>query len=174
LRASKGSEAVTRATPKAAAKAAANAAPNAAAKKVIGRPFPKGRSANPAGKKPGTKHRKTLLLEAMTDDDRAAIVDKIIRQAKRGDRPSQKLILDRTEPPRKGRAAPFPLPAIKTTRDVVAALEAVTAAMAAGKLSPAEAVEISAVVELQRRAIELQEVETRLAAIEERLRGSNE
>lgn len=160
------------APPKAAPKAAQYAAPEAATKKVRGKPFVKGKSGNPAGLKPGTRHRKTLMLEHMNDDDRAAIVEKIVKQAKRGDRASQKLIVDRIEPPRKGRAAPFALPAIKTTGDVVTALEAVTAAMAAGLLSPAEAVEISAVVELQRRAIETAEIETRLKAIEQRMDGN--
>jgi hypothetical protein len=146
--------------------AAANAAPNAAAKKVIGRPFPKGRSANPAGKKPGTKHRKTLWLAAMSDDDRAAIVAKIIRQARRGCRPSQKLIVDRTEPPRRGSPVKFPLPPIVTVTDVVAAQAAITAAMAKGQLTPSEAQEVSAVVELARRAIETNQLEERLRAIE--------
>jgi hypothetical protein len=150
----------------AAEKAAANAAPNAAAKKVIGRPFPKGRSANPGGKKPGTRHKKTLLLAAMSDDDRAAIVAKIIRQARRGDRASQKLIVDRTEPPRRGSPVKFALPPIVTTADVVAAQGAITAAMAAGRITPSEAIEVSAVVELARRAIETSQLEARLVAIE--------
>jgi hypothetical protein len=38
--------------------------------------------------------------------------------------------------------------------------------MARGKLSPAEAVEIASVIELQRRAIETQELEVRLHALE--------
>jgi hypothetical protein len=50
---------------------------------------------------------------------------------------------------------------------VLSALAAVTAAMAAGELSPAEAVEVAGVVE--RRAVETVEIESRLAAIEERL-----
>jgi hypothetical protein len=133
--------------------------------------FQKGqRSANPAGRKRGARNRRTLFLEAMTDGEREDIVAKIIRQAKRGDRASQKLIVDRIEPPRKGRAAPFPLPAIKTTGDVVTALEAVTAAMSAGQLSPTEAVEVAGVIELARRAIEMQDVEARLHALEDRFK----
>lgn len=158
------------APPEAAPKAAQKAAAEAATKKVRGKPFVKGKSGNPAGLKPGTRHRKTLMLEHMSDDDRAAIVSKIIRQAKRGDRPSQKMIVDRIEPPRKGRAAPFSLPPIKTAADVVGALATVTAAMAAGKISPAEAVEIAAVIETARRAIETQDVETRLHALEARFK----
>jgi len=61
---------------------AANAAPNAAAKKVRGKPFPKGRSANPAGKRPGTRHRKTLWIEAMSEGDREAIIAKVLKLAR--------------------------------------------------------------------------------------------
>jgi hypothetical protein len=102
----------------------------------------------------------------MSQDDRGAIVGKIIRQARNGCRTSQRMIQDRIEPPRKGAPVKFPPPVIKTTADVVAALAAITAAMAAGLLSPAEALEVAGVVELSRRAIETQEIETRLHALE--------
>lgn len=36
-------------------------------KRVIGRPFPKGVSGNPAGKPPGTKHLSTLLWRALLE-----------------------------------------------------------------------------------------------------------
>jgi hypothetical protein len=78
--------------------------------------------------------------------------------------------MDRISPPRKGRAAPFPLPPIKTAADVVSALAAVTAAVSGGRISPAEAVEIASVIELQRRAIEMQDVEARLHALEARFK----
>jgi hypothetical protein len=156
--------------PEAQVETAPEAAPAPVAKNNRKAGFRKGQSGNPAGRRKGTRNRKTILLEAMTDEDREAIVAKIIRQAKRGDRASQKMIVDRLEPPRKGRAAPFKLPLIKTTADVVTALEAVTAAMAGGHISPAEAVEVASVVELQRRAIETQELEVRLHTIEERFR----
>lgn len=145
---------------------AAKAANAAAKKKPRGRPFPKGVSANPRGMKPGTQHIRTMLLSAMSGDDRAAIVEKIIRQAKRGCRPSQKLIVDRTEPPRRGSPVKFPLPPIVTVADVVAAQAAITAAMAAGQLTPSEAQEVSGVVELSRRALETQEIEARLHVLE--------
>jgi hypothetical protein len=147
---------------------AANAAPNAAAKKVRGKPFPKGRSANPAGKRPGTRHRKTLWIEAMSEGDREAIIAKVLKLARAGDRAALRMVVDRIDPPRKGRAVRFPLKPIKTTADVVNALASVTAAMARGKLSPAEAVEIASVIELQRSAIERQDLEARLHALERR------
>jgi hypothetical protein len=145
-----------------------NAAKTAA--KPRGRPFPKGRSANPRGKKPGTQHIRTMLLAAMSDDDRAAVVEKVIRQAKRGCRVSQKLIIDRTEPPRRGSPVKFALPAIVTVADVVSAQAAITEAMAAGQLSPAEALEVAGVVELQRAAIQTRDNEVLLKQIEERFK----
>jgi hypothetical protein len=147
-----------------------NAAQNAAAKKVRGKPFPKGRSANPAGKKRGTRHKKTLWIEAMSEGDRAAIIAKVIKLAKAGDRVALRMVTDRIDPPRKGRAVRFRLPPIKTTGDVVAALASVTAAMSRGQLSPDEAVEVASVIDLQRRAIELQDVEARLKGLEDRFK----
>jgi DNA-binding GntR family transcriptional regulator len=109
-----------------------------------------------------------MALEIMTADDRGAIVERIIKQARNGCRASQRLIVDRLEPPRKGRAAPFPLPPIKTAADVVNALAAVTAALAAGTISPDEALQLANVVELMRRAIETEEHEIRLRELEKR------
>jgi hypothetical protein len=147
-----------------------NAAPNAAktaAKKPRGRPFPKGVSANPRGMKPGTRHIRTLLLAGMTPDDRAAIVEKIIRQAKRGCRPSQRLIADRIEPARKARVN-FKLLPIANVDDVVAAFDHVAAAVAQGVLTLDEAASACIIIEKTRDAIRNKDMADRLAAIEGR------
>jgi Family of unknown function (DUF5681) len=145
--------------------------PSPANSRSKGGRFQKGqRSANPAGKRKGTRSRKTIWIEELMAGDIEAVVAKVCKKAKDGDMTAAKMILDRISPPRKGRAAPFALPAIVIAADVVAALAAVTAAMSAGKISPAEAVEIAAVIETARRAIETQDVETRLHALEERFK----
>jgi hypothetical protein len=151
-----------------------DAGENAGPKRTGAPPFVKGKSGNPSGMRKGTKHRKTLLLAAMTDDDRAFVVRKIISQARRGCRASQRLIVDRLEPPRKGSPVKFPLPEIKTVADVVTALASIATAMAKGRLTPTEAMEVSAVVELARRAIETNEMENRLAAIEASMRSDKD
>jgi hypothetical protein len=150
-----------------------NAAPIAAPdapKKVIGRPFPKGSSANPRGMKPGTKHRKTLLLAGMSDEDRATIVATIIRQARKGCRASQRMIVDRIEPPRHGSPVRFPLAPIVTVADIVKAHAEILAALSKGRLTPQEAMEVAGVVELARRAIETEQLETRIATMEAKFR----
>jgi hypothetical protein len=151
--------------------AAANAAPK---QRVRGRPFPRGVSANPAGKRPGTRHRATVLAEQLMAGDLEAVVGKVVRQAKAGDMAAARLILDRVVPVRRGRPVQFALPPIKTPGDVVAALAAITAAVSAGRLTTDEAVAVAGVVELQRHAIKAVEHESRLAAIEERLGLRNE
>ena len=110
------------------------------------------------------------MAEALLSSDIEAVVAKVVRKAKAGDMTAARLILDRVVPARRGRAVPFLLPPVKTPGDVVGALAAVTAAMAAGQLSPAEAVEIGGVIELARRALETQDLEVRLHALEDRFR----
>jgi hypothetical protein len=128
--------------------------PRKYATKARGRPFARG---NP-GKPPGARHKTTLAVESLLDGEAEKLTRKAIKLALAGDSTALKQCMDRISPPRKGRAAPFPLPAI------------VTAAMSGGRISPAEAVEIAAVIETTRRAIETQDVEVRLHALEERFK----
>jgi hypothetical protein len=137
--------------------------------KTRGRPFQPG---NP-GKPPGSRHKTTLAVESLLDGEAEKLTRKAIKLALAGDTIALRLCLERIAPARKGRAAPFALPTIRTTGDVVAAQAAITAAMAAGELSPTEAVEVASVVELQRRSIETAEIEGRLAALETRMGGIN-
>jgi hypothetical protein len=145
-------------------------AQSAAKRKPRGRPFPKGKSGYPIGRKPGSRNIRTLLLEGMSDDDRASIVQKIIRQAKRGCRASQRLIADRIEPARKARVK-FKLLPIANAGDVVAAFDHVAAAVAQGVLTLEEAASASIIIEKTRAAIETVEMESRLAAIEATMRS---
>jgi hypothetical protein len=50
-----------------------------------GRRFEPGQSGNPAGKPKGCRNRAGILLEAISDADLAAIVTKLVTQAKAGD-----------------------------------------------------------------------------------------
>jgi hypothetical protein len=135
-----------------------------------GRPFARGN----AGRPKGARNRTTLAVEALLDGEADRLTRKAIKLALAGDSTALRLCMDRIAPLRRGRAVRFPLPPIKTTANVVDALAAVSKAMAAGQLSPAEAVEVAAVIELQRKAIETAELETRLARLEERTQGRTE
>lgn len=76
-------------------------------------------------------------------------------------------------PPAAARTA-FNLPAVKTTGDIVAAHEFLTAAVAEGRLAPSEALEVANILDLQRKAISTNEHEARLAAIEASMERKND
>jgi hypothetical protein len=78
--------------------------------------------------------------------------------------------MDRILPQRKGRAAPFPvLPPVKTTGDIVNALASLTEAVTSGQISTEEALQLSGVLEVQRKAIEQQVMEAQMATFEAEL-----
>ncbi|MGE0651668.1 MAG: DUF5681 domain-containing protein [Alphaproteobacteria bacterium] len=138
--------------------------------KVRGRPFQKGKSGNPAGKPKGARHRATLLAEKLMADDAEEVVCAVVAAAKAGDMTAAKLVLDRIAPPRKGRAVEFELPPVRTAADVCDAQAALVGAVAAGHLSPEEAASIATLLDASRKAIELSDLEQRLALLEQRMR----
>jgi hypothetical protein len=77
-----------------------------------------------------------------------------------------RLCLERLCPPRKDRPVAFDLPPIDTLADLVKATGAIVKAVAAGDLTPAEAQEVAAVIELHRRALDTSDLAARVAALE--------
>ena len=61
----------------------------------------------------------------------------------------------------------FKLPAIETAADVTKALSAVAASMASGDLTPEEANAVASVIEAKRKAVETQELESRIVVLEQ-------
>ena len=61
------------------------------------------------------------------------------------------------------------MPKIESTGDALAASAAILAACAGGDLTPSEAAEIMALVSTHIRALEVTEIEAKLAALEERM-----
>ena len=59
------------------------------------RPFRPGQSGNPAGKRPGTQNRVTMLAEQLFDGEAEAIVRKVIELAKGGDNTAIRLCFER-------------------------------------------------------------------------------
>ena len=109
------------------------------AKKVIGRPFQKGQSGNPGGKRKGTRNAATLAAEALFDGESAALTRKAIAMAKAGDMAAMRLAMERIIAPRRERPLQFELPSLKTAEDAMAALARIAAGVRQGELSDSEA-----------------------------------
>ena len=128
--------------------------------------FKPGQSGNPAGKKPGTLSKTTMLAQALLDGEAEEIMRGVIEDAKRGDGTARRLLVPRLIPARRSRAINFKIPATGTAAEVAAALDAVIAAAAGGEMALDEAEALSALLQGRLRAIETTELERRLEALE--------
>ena len=132
---------------------------------VRGRPFPKGRSGNPAGRQPGCRNKTTLAAEALLDGEAEGLT--AVAFAHAGHATALKLCLERIIPPRRERAVRFLLPPIRSAADLAAAMGAVTAAVAEGAITLGEACQLSVVVQTFVKAIETSDFERRLQLVEQ-------
>jgi len=127
--------------------------------------FRKGQSGNPQGRPRGSgltgKLRKAIATEAKE------IITAMVDKAKEGDTAAARLLLDRVLPALKAEAAPVAIPGMQAgslSERASAALEAA----AKGELSPDTAAALVAAVGGLARIIEIDELERRIAALEER------
>lgn len=129
--------------------------------------YAKGQSGNPAGRRHGSRNKASLLCDQIGTDDAADIVKAMAQKAKQGDPECARVILSRVWQPRRGRGVKFTMPAISTPGDVVAAIAGITQQVAAGELSLEEGAMAVNMLEALRKAIETQELEARISALEE-------
>jgi hypothetical protein len=108
-------------------------------------------------------------LEALSQEDAAAIQKAVIDKAKKGDMVAARIILDRIAPAPRGRPISFPLPKANDAAGVLAAHAAMIDAVAKGTITVDEGTAISQLLSAQLKAIESTETESRLRAIEVQL-----
>ena len=100
------------------------------------------------------------------DGEAEKLTRKAVEMALAGDIVALRLCLDRTIPPRRDRPVLFALPAVESIADVVKASAALLGAVASGELTPSEAAELGKLIEAHVRAIEVTEIQERLARLE--------
>jgi hypothetical protein len=127
-------------------------------------PFKPGQSGNPAGKPKGTKHKSTLIREALARH-LPEILGKLIEQAKSGDTHAAKLLLERALAPLKSVDAPVAVPG-PGSGSVAALGGAVVARMLEGNLTPNEATALLAALAAQSKLVETDELTRRVEALE--------
>ena len=129
-----------------------------------GRPFVKGRSGNPAGRRTGCRNKATIAVAALLEGESEALTRKAVELALVGDPTAMRLCLERILP--RDRAVKFALPPIKSAADIARAMGAVTAALADGLITPAEGQAIARMVTTFVRTIETSEFDRRLQLLE--------
>ena len=120
---------------------------------VRGRPFVKGRSGNPTGRRYGSRNKNALAAAVLLEGESEALTRKAVELALAGDPTALRLCIERIVPPCRERPVKFTLPPIENAADIAAAMNAVIAALARGIVTPGEAERIANVVDTFARAI---------------------
>ena len=134
--------------------------------KMQGSKWKKGVSGNPAGKKPGTRHRARRLAETLLDGEAVELVKKCVEMAIDGDSAAMRICMDRLVPPRKSRPINIDLPAVDTCAGISQAQSVVVQVVADGEITPDEGQVLSSILEARRKSIETADHEARLNKLE--------
>ena len=129
--------------------------------------FRPGKSGNPSGKPKGTRNKTTLAIERLLDGEANAITRKAIEMAKAGDGTAMRLVMERLIAPRRDRAVPFALTKVQSPTDALGAVTSVLEAVAAGKLTPSEAAELSKIIDNFVRVAEAADLAQRIKRLED-------
>jgi hypothetical protein len=134
---------------------------------TTGTPFQPGNKFG-RGRPRGSRNKKTLLRQELLDTYAEALLRKAALLALQGDVPMLRALLPYLLPRRQEQPVKMgPLP-MGTAEELSQASQAIITDVAAGKLTPHQAREMSSLLETRRRVIELQEFDARLRAIEQR------
>lgn len=127
----------------------------------------------PVGREPGPIRPRAMRQDTHRADREANSSPRIPRSAlgqvvfSRPRLVSLRLCLERIAPVRKGRPIALALPTILTSADVTTAMSAIILQMAEGDITPEEAAVAASVIETKRKALETEELDRRLIAIEQ-------
>jgi hypothetical protein len=111
--------------------------------------FRPGQSGNPAGKKLGTLNRATLLGRWLAEADADRIAQAVIRRALEGDTIAARFVLARVDAKPRGRPVRLDLPTAATLAE---RFDAVFVELAAGRVTPDEALTIAGFLERHGKA----------------------
>jgi hypothetical protein len=126
------------------------------------RPFEKGRSGNPVGRRIGCRNKATLVAAALLAGEADGLTRKAVEFGPAGGQTAMRLCLEGLLPRSRERAVKLAMPPIESAADIAAAMKAVTAALAGGQITPGEGGKIVAMVDTFVRAIETSDFERRL------------
>jgi len=135
--------------------------------------FVKGRSGNARGKPRGTQNKATRAVQELLDGEAEGLTRKAVSLALEGDTTALRLCLERLCPPAREKAisAGLALPPKLTVENLPEALEMIVKAVATGALLPGEGQALTSMLNGLGKALELSELEKRVATLESRKEG---
>jgi hypothetical protein len=135
--------------------------------------FQKGVSGNRKGRPLGSRNQSILAAEKLMENQAAAITQKCVDMAMDGDPTALKLCISRLIPIRRERSISLALRPLEGSKDALRAIGTVLEAIGSGVITPGEGTAVARLLEVQREAFEIVELENRLNALEARVCGAN-
>lgn len=136
------------------------------AMKQRGRPFQKGKSGNPEGRREGSRNKATIAAQALLDGEAEALTRKAVELALTGDSQALRLCLERLLPVRRERPVSLELPKVEGAADLPNITASILEAVSSGDLTPGEGATLAGIVTAHGKTLELADLETRLSALE--------
>ena len=134
-----------------------------------GRPFEPGNKFG-RGRPRGSRNKKTLLIQGLLDEYAPSLIRKALVLAMGGDGTVLRVFLDRLLPrPQDSPVKMGRLP-MNTAEELLESHETVMKKLASGALTPIQARQIVAVLEIRHQLIETQDLVRRVTALEQTLR----
>lgn len=119
------------------------------------------------GREQGSRNKATIALQGLLEADGVKITKKAIALALAGDPAALRLVVERLIPVAKERRINLELPnSLSTAAEVASAVGRIIEAVADGEVTPGEASTLAGIIEIRRKAIETEELEKRIAALE--------
>jgi hypothetical protein len=131
----------------------------------LGCRFPRGRPSG-KGRRTGIRNKATEAMQELLEGEGALLLRKAVDLALEGDKIALRLCLERLLPPARERRIRLDLPKLQRPADITQALGLLLDSVACGDLTPSEGHHLAALLEIQRKAIEMAELEPRIARLE--------
>jgi hypothetical protein len=133
-------------------------------RKPTGGRFRPGKSGNPAGRPPGIPDKR-VALRALLEPHAPALIQKVVALAKKGDRAALRMCLDRLVPPLRATDQPVAIEGLNGS--LTDQGRVILVAMGKGDLAPDVAVTLIQALGALAGVVKVDDLEKRLAAIEE-------
>jgi hypothetical protein len=120
------------------------------------------------GKPKGSRHRATMAVQGLIEEQSKALTQKAIDMALEGDTTALRLCIERIAPARKDTPVSFEMPTMENAQDAARAAAAILSEVSGGSITPLEGATVMGLIEQYRRTLEATELEARISALEAR------